>query len=186
MYSREPPLVTKHALTQIFIKYMYDIVLEISILDINSQNWITGSCLKLWWEMAKTQWMCDQISNILSHGWRAWKNWFFRLTTFLARVIFWSIIFEKRSKMGSNKNFFGVQKSVLSGPSAMQRNFWNMYCIFKLFCRSFKQLQSIQFWELVSKIEISRTISCIYFMKIWVDLGFESSEVSLIWICQMT
>ena len=32
----------------------------------------------------------------------------------------------------------------------------------------------------MSKNEISRTISCIYFMKIWVDLGFESSEVSLV------
>ena len=32
----------------------------------------------------------------------------------------------------------------------------------------------------MSKNEISRTISCIYFMKIWVDLGFESSEVSLL------
>ena len=32
----------------------------------------------------------------------------------------------------------------------------------------------------MSKNEISRTISCIYFMKIWVDLGFELSEVSLV------
>ena len=34
----------------------------------------------------------------------------------------------------------------------------------------------------MSKNEISRTISCIYFMEIWVDLGFESSEVSLVHI----
>ena len=34
----------------------------------------------------------------------------------------------------------------------------------------------------MSKNEISRTISCIYFMKIWVDFGFELSEVSLIHI----
>ena len=86
--TRKLPLVTKHTLTQIFIKYMHDIVLQISFLDINSQNWITGSCLKLWQEMAKTQWRCDQISNIPSRGWRACKNWFFMLTTFLARGIF--------------------------------------------------------------------------------------------------
>ena len=48
LMTREPPLVTKHTLTQIFIKYMHDIVLQISFLDINSQNWITGSCLNLW------------------------------------------------------------------------------------------------------------------------------------------
>ena len=55
-----------------------------------------------------------------------------------------------------------------------------MYCIFKLFWRSFKQLPVIQFWELMSKNEIWRTISCIYFMKIWVDLCFVTSEVSLL------
>ena len=56
-----------------------------------------------------------------------------------------------------------------------------MYCIFKLFWRSFKQLPVIQFWELMSKNEIWRTISCIYFMKIWVDLCFVTSEVSLMY-----
>ena len=37
-YSREPPLDPKTKATQIFIKYMHDIVLQISFLDINSQN----------------------------------------------------------------------------------------------------------------------------------------------------
>ena len=32
---------------QIFIKYMHDIVLQISFLDTNSQTWNTGSHLKL-------------------------------------------------------------------------------------------------------------------------------------------
>ena len=41
-------VVENQELTQNFIKYMHDIVLEISFLDINSQNWITGSCLKFW------------------------------------------------------------------------------------------------------------------------------------------
>ena len=59
--NREPPVVTKHALTQIFIKYMHDIVLEISILDINSQNWITGSCLELLQKSLKIQYIFQKF-----------------------------------------------------------------------------------------------------------------------------
>ena len=58
--------------------------------------------------------------------------------------------------------------------------FSHQRCIFTITCQSFKQLPVIQFWELMSKNEIWRTISCIYFMKIWVDLCFVTSEVSLI------
>ena len=45
--SRSGPLLPNDILTQIFIKYMHDIVLKISFLDINSQNWNTGGHLKL-------------------------------------------------------------------------------------------------------------------------------------------
>ena len=62
----------------------------------------------------------------------------------------------------------------------MQRNFWNIYCIFKLFCKSFKWLPLLQFWELVSKNEILRTISCIYFMKIRVNSWFAGTELVLV------
>ena len=58
---REPPLVTKHTLTHIFIKYMHDIVLEISISDINSQNWITGSHLKLLQKSLKIQYIFQKF-----------------------------------------------------------------------------------------------------------------------------
>ena len=58
---RELPLVTKHALTQIFMKYMHDIVLEISFLDINSQNWITGSHLKLLLKSLKIQYIFQKF-----------------------------------------------------------------------------------------------------------------------------
>ena len=133
MYVREPPLVTKHTLTQIFIKYMHDIVLEISILDINSQNWITGSCLKLWWEMAKTQWMCDQISNIPSRGWRAWKNWFFRLTTFLARVIFLIHHIRKKIKKGSEHKFFWYPKISFVRPLSHAKEFLKYILYFQTF-----------------------------------------------------
>ena len=64
---REPPLVTKHTLTQIFINCMHYIVLEISILHINSQNWIDWSCLKLLQKTLKIQYIC--ISKIPLHGW---------------------------------------------------------------------------------------------------------------------
>ena len=46
MYSREGPVSGNQEATQIFIKYMYDLVLEISFLDINYQNWNTASHLK--------------------------------------------------------------------------------------------------------------------------------------------
>ena len=46
IFIRETSLNSNPKSTQIFIKYMHDIVLEISFLDINSQNRITGSCLK--------------------------------------------------------------------------------------------------------------------------------------------
>ena len=44
---REGSVVENQELTQIFIKYMHDIVVKISFLDINSQNWNNGSHLKL-------------------------------------------------------------------------------------------------------------------------------------------
>ena len=47
IFIREGPVSGNQEAAQIFIKYMYDIVLEISFLDINSQNWNTASRLKL-------------------------------------------------------------------------------------------------------------------------------------------
>ena len=43
---REGPVVGNQEAAQIFIRYMYDLVFEISFLDINSQNWNTASYLK--------------------------------------------------------------------------------------------------------------------------------------------
>ena len=40
--TREGPVSGNQEAAMIFIKYIYDIVLEISFLDINSQNWIDG------------------------------------------------------------------------------------------------------------------------------------------------
>ena len=90
--------------TLIFIKYMH--VLKISFLDTNSQNWSNGSHLKLWQVIVKIRHRCEQISNILSRGWRACKNWFFMLTTFLAWGIFSIHQIKKRSKKGPSQKKF--------------------------------------------------------------------------------
>ena len=37
----------------------------------------------------KLQHRCEWISKIPLCGWQAWKNWFFIITIFLARAIFW-------------------------------------------------------------------------------------------------
>ena len=52
--------------------------------------------------------------------------------------------------------------------------------IFNIICQSFKWLPVFQFWELTSNNEILRTISCIYFMKIWVNSWFSTSEIVLV------
>ena len=151
---RAHPVHLKSLLTRIFIKYIHDIVLQISFLDIYSQNWITGSCLKLWQVSVKIRRWYEKISNIPSRAWRACKNWFFMLTIFLPWGIFSIHHICKKIKKGPYKENFCIQKSVLSGPSVVQRNFWNMHCIFKLFCKSFKWLPVFQFWESMSKNEI--------------------------------
>ena len=45
--TREGPVSGNQEAAQIFIKYMYDIVLEISFLDINSQNWSNVGHMRL-------------------------------------------------------------------------------------------------------------------------------------------
>ena len=45
--SREGPVSGNQEAAQIFIKFMYDIVLEISFLDINSQNWSNVGHMRL-------------------------------------------------------------------------------------------------------------------------------------------
>ena len=55
VYIREGPVSGNQEAAQIFIKYMYDIVLEISFLDINDCPNLSRSNLKFWKEMLKTQ-----------------------------------------------------------------------------------------------------------------------------------
>ena len=61
VYIREGPVVENQEATQIFIKYMYDIVLEISFLDINSQNWIDVGHMRLCQKSFKIQYIFEKF-----------------------------------------------------------------------------------------------------------------------------
>ena len=77
------------------------------------------------------------------------QKWFFMLTTIVASGIFSIHDIWKKIKKWPEPN---IQKSLLSCPLTMQRNFWNMYCIFKLFCQSFKLLTLSHFWNFLPRI----------------------------------
>ena len=93
--SRETSVDSNSKLTQIFIKYMHDIVLEISFLDINSQNWITGSHLKLLPKSLKIQYifqkfLCTAYGPnrydfwihfffVPGHFWSIFENWYLKM-----------------------------------------------------------------------------------------------------------
>ena len=77
---------------------MHHIVLKISFLDINSQNWNSGGHCKLWQETVKIQERCELTSNIPTRGSRAWRNDFSYKEFFWLRYCFGPSIFEKRSK----------------------------------------------------------------------------------------
>ena len=47
---------------------MHDLVLKISFLNINFQNWNSGGHWKLWQEIVKVQEGVEQTSNIPSRG----------------------------------------------------------------------------------------------------------------------
>ena len=61
VYIREGPVVDNQEAAQIFIKYMHDIVLEISFLEINSQSLNTGSHLKLLQKSLKIQYIFQKF-----------------------------------------------------------------------------------------------------------------------------
>ena len=63
--------------------------------------WSSGKYL-----IVKIQNRCQRISNILLPGWRACKNWFFMLTTFLAPGIFSIYDIRKKIKKWPEPNIF--------------------------------------------------------------------------------
>ena len=66
----------------------------------------------------------------------------------------------------------------MSCLSTMRRNFWNLYCILKLFCQSVIWLPVFQFWKKNLKFEIY-IIYNVYFQKITVRLWFSGTELAL-------
>merc|ERR1739836_63897 len=61
MVTREGPVSGNQEAAQIFIKYMYDIVLVISFLDINSQNWINVGHMTLCQKSFKIQYIFEKF-----------------------------------------------------------------------------------------------------------------------------
>ena len=112
---------------------MHDIVLKISFLDTNSQNWSNGSHLKLWQVIVKIRHRCERISNILSRGWRACKNWFFMLTTFLAWGIFSIHQIKKKVKKRPEPKKFLYQKIIWVMSVNHAKEFFKYILYFKTF-----------------------------------------------------
>ena len=131
-----------HNLSLIFIKYMYDIVLEISFLDINSQNWNTGSCLKLWQVIVKIQHWCEGMSNIPLRDWRACKNWFFTLIFFYSGHFFDPSYLKKDQKRARTKNFLYPKISSVM-PISSAKKFLKYVLYFQTFLHELQMPASI-------------------------------------------
>ena len=136
--------------------------------------------MKLWQEVVRIRHQCERISNIPSCDWRAYKNWFFMLTTFFAPAFF-SIdeIWRKIEKWPEPKFFFYPKISYVMSVNHA-KEFLKHVLYFLTFLLEFKWPPVFQFWELMSKNEILRTISCIYFMKIWVNKDFRWTGCALL------
>ena len=133
IYINTSSVPENQEVTLIFIKYMHDIVLKISFLDTNSQNWSNGSHLKLWQVIVKIRHRCEQISNILSRGWRACKNWFFMLTTFLAWGIFSIHQIKKKVKKRPEPKKFLYPKISSVRPISHAKEFLKYLLYFQTF-----------------------------------------------------
>ena len=106
MCNRETSLNSNPKSTQIFIKYMHDIVLEISFLDINSQNWITGSHLKLLQKSLKIQYI---FQKFLSMAYGTHKTDFWIPKKILFRPFFDLFSHMMDQKMSGAKKFVNMK-----------------------------------------------------------------------------
>ena len=109
-----------------------------------------NNCSKFGQKVVKISPQYEQISKILSHGWQAWKNWFFTFTTFLAPAIF-SIheILKKDQKMTVAKKVAKVKNQLFHACQPCERIveiyfYWGL--IFELFFQDFEQLFPSFFW----------------------------------------
>ena len=137
---------------------------------------IWSSCRKVWkynkYFKNSFAWLMGLTELIFGY-----KN-FFGSGLFLTFFLIWWI-----EKMPQAKKVVNIKNQFLHARQPRERIFdirSHRCCIFTITCQSFKWLPLLQFWELVSKNEILRTISCIYFMKIRVDSWFSGTELVLL------
>ena len=121
VYIRETSLDSNPKSTQIFIKYMHDIVLQISFLDINSQNWITGSHLKLLQKSLKIQYIFQKFLCMANGP---------DIIDFLIPknlcsgpfLIFFSNMMDQKN--APSQKICSHKKSIFTCPSTTWRNIW--------------------------------------------------------------
>ena len=131
--------------TLIFIKYMYDIVLKISFLDTNSQNWNNGSHLKLLQKSLKIQYIFQKFLCTADGPDRTdfWIQKFFWLGLFF--YLFLNLMDRKipRAKKVVNiKNQFLHARQPREGIFDIRSHRCR---IFTITCQSFKWLPVFQF-----------------------------------------
>ena len=96
IFTRGGPVVGNQEAAQIFINYMYDIVLEISFLDINTGPNLSRSNLKLLQKSVKIQYIFQKFLRMANRHDEA---------NFLIEKIFWfRPFFDLFSSMMDQKN----------------------------------------------------------------------------------
>ena len=137
---------------------------------------IWSSCRKVWkynkYFKNSFAWLMGLTELIFGY-----KN-FFGSGLFLTFFLIWWI-----EKMPQAKKVVNIKNQFLHARQPRERIFdiCSHRCrIFTITCQSFKWLPLLQFWELVSKNEILRTISCIYFMKIMAARRFSKTKLVLV------
>jgi len=102
--------------------------------------YIVGVLDQIYFLKIKNQWMTSfRVSLTPSLGIS-----FFKIGVMGA---IWSYNVKKRSKKVLSQKKICIQKSVFSWPSAMQRCFWNLFCIFTLWFSGVICLPLVHFWK---------------------------------------
>ena len=136
------------------------------VWDTYFQNWNTGGHLKLWQKSVKIQNILEKfLCMVDGHD----------ITDFWIQKIFvsdhfWSFFkcISSIEKIPGAKKVVNIKNQFLHDRQPREGIFdihSHRGRIFAITCQSFKWLPVFQFWELMSKNEILRTISCKYFMK---------------------
>ena len=87
--------------------------------------------------LAKKSVNTKHISKIPSRGWRAWKNWFLIIATFLDRAIFQSIRSEKMGQKRTGAKMSKVSKITLFMLVDLTNEFLKYVLYLQTFCQGF-------------------------------------------------